>query len=191
VSIPTPPPPATLVLSVLSAKWEMFWPGLIPRLEAAFGPVDFLSDPIAFDHTDYYDRELGSPITRRILGFERPTPQDNLVDIKLATNALENDLRGEDCRRIVNLDPGLISPERLVLATGKNFTHRIYLGKGIFADLTLFYQKGDWKALPWTFQDYNSPEVRAILTELRLRHLARRATDTAAQDKRNTLCSPA
>jgi hypothetical protein len=186
VSIPAPPPPATLILSILSAKWELFWPGLVGRLEAAFGPTDFVSDPLAFDRTDYYDREFGTPLTRRILSFARPTPQDGLVDIKLATNAIENDLRSEDCRRTVNLDPGLITPERLVLATGKNFTHRVYLGKGIFADLTLIYQKGDWKALSWSFPDYNSPEIRAILTELRLRHLAKREPTTNARDKRNT-----
>jgi hypothetical protein len=192
VSIPAPPPPATLVLSILSAKWDLFWPALLGRLEAAFGPADFVSAPLAFDRTAYYEREFGAPLSRRILGFARPVPQDSLADVKLATNAVEDDLRGEDCRRIVNLDPGLITPERLVLATGKNFTHRVYLGKGIFADLTLIYQKGDWKALPWSFPDYASPEIRAILTELRLRHLARReSAPRAARDKRNTRCSSA
>ncbi|MBF0481549.1 MAG: DUF4416 family protein [Desulfovibrionaceae bacterium] len=176
MSTPAPPPPATLILSILSAKWEAIWPGLTARLENDFGPADFVSDPLAFDHTGYYDQELGTPITRRILAFERLVPQDDLADIKLAANTVENELRDAGGRRIVNLDPGLISPERLVLATGKNFTHRVYLGKGVFADLTLYYQKGDWNALPWTFPDYNGPELRAILTQLRLRHLARRAT---------------
>lgn len=178
MSSPTPPPPATLILSVLSAKWELFWPALADRLEEIFGPVDYISEPIAFNRTAYYDREFGAPLSRRILGFERQVPQDALADVKLAANALENDLRGEDGRRIVNLDPGLITAERLVLATGKNFTHRIYLGKAVFADLTLIYQKGDWKALPWTFPDYDSPEIRAVLTQLRQRHLDRRQAAT-------------
>jgi hypothetical protein len=191
MSIPTPPPPATLVVSILSSVWESIWPGLLGRLEELFGPAEFVSDPLPFDVTGYYDAEFGTPLARRVLGFERLVAQETLADVKLATNALENELLTEGCRRVVNLDPGFITPERLVLATGKNFTHRVYLKKGIFADLTLIYQKGDWRALPWTFPDYNSPEVRAILTDLRLGHLAKRAISTHQAGKRIPKCSPA
>ena len=94
-------------------------------------------------------------------------PLDGLAAVKVATNALERDSAGPDGRRLVNLDPGYLTLERLVLASGKNFTHRVYLGRGIWADLTLIYQGGDWVSLPWTFRDYASAPVQAFLTRVR------------------------
>jgi hypothetical protein len=80
----------------------------------------------------------------------------------------------------VNLDPGLLTPENFILATGKNFSHRVYLGNGVFADLTLVYRNGGFHPLPWTYPDYASEEVRSLLRDLRREHMveenARRAT---------------
>ncbi len=166
MSTPSIPAPAKAVLSILSARWQTFWPGLLPHLETIFGPVDFQSEPIPFTQTTYYDAELGTPIFRRILAFARPLPMDRLPAVKLATNALEQAF-AEDGRRRFNLDPGYLTRERLVLATGKNFAHRIYLGQGIFADLTLIFRKGHFEALPWTFPDYRTPEIQEILTQIR------------------------
>jgi hypothetical protein len=166
VSTPAVPLPARVFLSVLSARWDEFWTGLRPRLEELLGPVDYESDPIPFTQTGYYDRELGTPITRRILSSGRPLDMDALPGLKLATNALEGQwARGG--RRLFNLDPGYITQERLVLATGKNFSHRVYLSRGIWADLTLIFHGGDWFDLPWTFPDYATPEIKAHLTRLR------------------------
>ena len=89
---------------------------------------------------------------------------------KLFTNGLEETLARPDGSRRVNLDPGLLTQERFVLGTGKNFTHRVYLGEGIFADLTLVFQAGSWQTLPWTFPDYASPDMLEILTDIRLRY---------------------
>ncbi|MDY7000592.1 MAG: DUF4416 family protein [Thermodesulfobacteriota bacterium] len=166
MSVPREPLPAKLFLSILSAGWDAFWPGLLKELNQAFGKADYVSEPIAFDQTSYYDKELGTPITRRVLGFEELKPQDRLPEIKLATNALEEKYAHEN-KRIFNLDPGFITLERLVLATGKDFTHRIYLGRGIRADLTLIFTGKGWQKLPWTFPDYAGPELQAHLTRLR------------------------
>jgi len=170
MSIPTPPLPAKLVCSVLSARFDTLWPATLAALEERFGPADSISDELAFDFTAYYDRELGTPIARRFLSFARLVPQDGLIAAKLATNALETALAGPDGRRRVNCDPGLLTQERLVLATGKNFTHRVYLGQGLYADLTLVFQAGSWQTLPWTFPDYASPALRDILTAIRDRY---------------------
>ena len=83
---------------------------------------------------------------------------------------MEQRRAGPDGRRLFNLDPGLLSQERLVLATGKNYTHRLYLGQGIWGDLTLIFQNGGWRAQPWTFPDYAGPELQEHLTRLRVRH---------------------
>jgi hypothetical protein len=170
MSLPRTPLPAKLVCSVLSADLAGLYPTVLTALEGLFGPVDFATEALPFPFTTYYDRELGTPITRRFLSFARLMPQDGLAPAKLATNALEARLAEADGRRRVNCDPGLLTQERLVLATGKNFTHRVYLGQGIFADLTLVFQAGTWQILPWTFPDYASPAMRDILTAIRDRY---------------------
>jgi hypothetical protein len=166
MSTPTIPAAAKTFLSVLSADWDSFWPRLRPRLQELLGEIDYESDHIPFTQTSYYDRELGSPITRRILSFAPPLAMDKLAAVKLATNSLEHEW-SRDGARLFNLDPGYITQERLVLATGKNFSHRVYLTDGIWADLTLIFHKGDWFDLPWTFPDYASPAIKEHLTRIR------------------------
>ncbi len=173
MSIPKTPLPAQLILSVLSSTWQDFQTRLLDELIRELGRIDFQSETLAFTETSYYDQELGTPITRKIFGFEALLPPEKLADIKLSTNALEQRFQQQDGRRIFNLDPGLVFQERLVLATGKNFSHRIYLGKGIWADLTLLYQKGKWQSLPWSFPDYAGHEVQEVLTRLRNRYTSK------------------
>lgn len=172
MSIPGDPGPAMAVLSVLSARMDEMWPGILARVTELFGPACHVSPDLPFAFTHYYDAELGTPIVRRMLGFSRLVPQDSLAGAKLATNELETDLARPDGLRTVNLDPGLLTQERLVLATGKNFGHRVYLGRGIFADLTLVFRHGSWQTLAWTFPDYRSPELQAELTAMRGKYRA-------------------
>lgn len=170
MSRPREPLPAKLVCSVLAADLPAVWPSVVSRLEERFGPAEVASPVLAFRHTAYYEDELGAPLFRRVLAFARLFPQGELRPAKLFTNSLEQALSRPDGSRRVNLDPGLLTQERLVLATGKNFTHRVYLGDGIFADLTLVFQAGSWQTLPWTFPDYAAPDMAAILTDIRRRY---------------------
>jgi len=167
MSIPEYPYPAQAVLSILSSQWSLFWPDLLKDLKKELGDTDYISDILAFTETDYYNQELGTPIQRRILGFGPLVDQEDLVKIKLWTNSLEQEHKRPDGTRLFNLDPGLITLERLVLATGKNYTHRIYLREGIWADLTLIYRARGWQSLPWTYPDYASRYIQEILTNLR------------------------
>ncbi len=169
MSVPRHPKPGKLFLSVLSSKWRLFRPELMDILEQIFGRHDYLTDPIPFTETSYYDQELDTPISRRILTFEHLVELDSLVNIKLATNNLER-LFKDGRNRTFNLDPGILTMERLVLATGKNFTHRIYLSQGIWADLTLIFTRGDWKDLSWTFPDYSSEKIKKHLRIIRNRY---------------------
>ena len=170
MSRPAPPVPAKLVLSLLSSDRALLTGELPHILEHSFGPIDLLTEPIAFTETSYYDAELGTPILRRFLSLVQLVEQDRLVEMKLRTNALEQRLARGDGRRRVNIDPGWLTLERFVLATGKNNAHRIYLGRGIWADLTLLYRKSGWQALPWTFFDYAGTEVQSVLTRIRDRY---------------------
>ncbi|MCM0756700.1 DUF4416 family protein [Desulfovibrio aminophilus] len=167
MSAPRVPEPGLLVLSVLCAEWEACWPELSAALEERFGPADFVSGFMDFGHTAYYDRELGAPLRRRMLAFERLVPLDCLPEAKLFTNGLERAGARPDGGRRFNLDPGVLTQERLILATGKNFTHRVYLGQGIWADLTLVYTGGGWLVLPWTFPDYAAPDMLELLSAMR------------------------
>ena len=167
MSTPAPAPDALLLFAVLSSTWETVWPGVRHPLEKTFGPVHDLGERLLFTHTDYYNAELGTPLYRRLLYAEKLYPQDQLAEAKLQSNAIEDSWRDPQGRRRINLDPGLLSLERLVLATGKGFTHRIYLKDGIWADLTLIYQKGAWRSFSWTFADYADAPLQAWLTRLR------------------------
>jgi hypothetical protein len=181
VSTPKHPAQAQLFLSVLSARMDDLWEGFRHTLVERFGPMEYLSDPFSFAETEYYDDELGTPILRRIIGFERLVEQDSLPGIKLWTNALEMAWASSG-KRLFNLDPGLLTLERLVLATGKNFTHRIYLGAGIWGDLTLIYTKGDWQTLPWTFPDYAGPVMREHLDRIRVLYAGKCASQRTPQE---------
>jgi len=168
LSSPRVPPPAKLVMSVLgNADKRIQEAG--DRLEKEFGPADFISDVLPFDWTDYYASEMGAPLVRRFLGFDRLVELDRLPEIKRSTNDLEQALSVSG-RRTVNIDPGLLTQGSLVLATGKDRGHRIYLGKGIFADLTLLYQSKSYRPLPWTYPDYACEEVVTYMNRIRIRY---------------------
>lgn len=169
MSTPRPPSPARLIVGAFLRERDLL-PELAERLATAFGPVELVSDWMPFDYTSYYEREMGTPLFRRMFSFARLVEQERLADIKLFTNALESEYR-VDGRRRVNLDPGYLLRERFVLATGKNYSHRIYIGKGIYADLTLVFTGGEYRALDWTYPDYADPRMRAFLKTARTRYV--------------------
>jgi hypothetical protein len=114
---------------------------------------------------------MGPHIWRRLISFEKLVPRDQLPDIKCFCMDLEKQFLDEQGNRRVNLDPGLLTTENLILATGKNFSHRIYLRRGIFAEMTLYYHNQRFNRLPWTYPDYGSEEFCAIFTDMRKRLL--------------------
>lgn len=157
-----------LISSLFSPSKELI-DDVIPELEQMFSPSDWRSPELYFDRTKYYAWEMGWPLHRRFVSFERLIRPTDIVEIKIATNRMENGY-SQDGRRRVNIDPGYISLERLVLATGKNYTHRIYLSKGIYADLTLIFHKEGFRPLQWTYKDYASPEIIGLFNEVRERY---------------------
>ena len=130
---------------------------VIDELAGLFGTPDVITPWLMFDRTRYYEKEMGWPLHRRFVTFTELISPEDLVDKKLNTNKIEEKYSTEGKRRI-NIDPGYICLERLVLATGKNYTHRIYLSKGIYADLTLVFNKGTFKPLEWSYRDYSDTE---------------------------------
>lgn len=168
MSTPRAPEHAKLVVSII-LKDHSLLAELAAELEALFGPLEMVSRWLPFDFTHYYETEMGRPLVRRMLAFRTLVAQDRLADIKLATNALEARYAAERRRR-VNIDPGILVLSRFVLATGKNFAHRIYLAKGIYADLTLIYTRGAFQTLPWTYPDYADGDLLVFLEQVRRRY---------------------
>lgn len=165
MSVPSPPKPCKLVFGLLLAAGQDKGP-VLAALQDRFGPVDYVSRPQPFTFTSYYEKEMGPGILRCFGSFERLVDPGDLPAIKLATNQIEKTLADRGHRR-ANIDPGILSEERLVLATGKNYTHRIYLRDGIYADLTLLFKKGCYRPLPWTYPDYADREARYLFGLLR------------------------
>jgi hypothetical protein len=120
------------------------------------GPVDHESELFDFSFTGYYNDEMGDNLRRKFLTFEKLVSLENIGSVKILTNKIENRLAIKDKRRI-NLDPGYVSLAALVLLTTKDYYHRIYLGKGIHAEVTLFYKDKTFRPLEWTYPDYRSP----------------------------------
>lgn len=165
MSVPKIPAPAKLVISLLMGDRKHF-EAVAQMLADKFGAPDFISSWMAFDYTDYYTPEMGAPLSRRMMAFKTLVRQEDLPEIKLITNAVE-DRFAKGGSRTVNIDPGYLLQERFVLATGKNFAHRIYAGRGIYADLTLIYQKNAFRALPWTYPDYAADDMQTVLGAIR------------------------
>lgn len=158
-----------LISSLFSSEQELI-ERVIKEMEGYFGSVDWVSEKLVFNRTRYYEKEMGWPLYRRFISFSKLISPDYIVDIKLMTNKVENE-HLVDKRRKINIDPGYISLERLVLATNKNYIHRIYLKKGIYADLTLIFYAGTFKPLAWTYTDYADEKVISYFNMLRDRDL--------------------
>jgi hypothetical protein len=169
MSRPQPPAPAKLVVGLLLQRIHSILP-VVHDLQAAFGSIDMISPWFPFGYTDYYAPEMGAPLFRRVIVFKRLAEQGLLADIKLATNAIELKYT-QNGKRTVNIDPGLLLQERFVLATGKNYSHRIYIGNGIYADLTLIYRNGAYRVLDWTYPDYAAEGLRDYLLAIRRKYV--------------------
>ena len=168
MSQPQSPSPAKLVMSLLMAD-KSLGPRIIIELEEVFGAIEMVSPWMDFCYTDYYGPEMGMPLHRRMLVFKELIAQSDLARIKLRTNEIEMQYAHRGKRR-VNIDPGYLLYERFVLATGKNYAHRIHVGHGIYADLTLIYQQGAYRPLPWTYPDYQEKAIGEFLLEVRRKY---------------------
>jgi hypothetical protein len=139
---------------------------VIARLEDKFGPHDFSFGPVPFSWTDYYEKEMGEDLIKRFYCFRDLIARETLPAIKLATNALEMEYVEHSGRR-VNIDPGYLSRDKLVLASTKDFFHRLYLGDGIYGEVTLHFRREVFRHFSWTYPDYQEGAVHDMLRRAR------------------------
>jgi len=159
------PEKAILFIGILYNK-EDYCEKAFNLLEPYLGESFFVTKQIKWIHTEYYRDELGWPIYRRFIAFKKVIDPSEIKEIKLLTNQLEEYL-SINGKRTVNLDPGYVTLSKVVLATTKNYTHRIYLGKGIYAEVTLYYKDGSFKDHIFTYKDYKSDTYKNIFQRIR------------------------
>lgn len=165
----TRPKPVKLIMGMLSSIRALFEE--VPALlEERLGKIETQSKIIPFDFTNYYKKEMGSGILRVFYSFKNLINPEEIAAIKVWTNELEERfMQNEEYRikRPVNLDPGYLTQCQLILASTKDFYHRIYLQKGIYAEVTLYYKYGKYVNLPWTYPDYQTEEYKNFFLHVR------------------------
>jgi hypothetical protein len=173
MGIPREPKPAKYFVALLSSGLDH-----LTRAEndlvSAIGAIDSRSETWPWAVSLFYEKEMGPKLLRRFVSFEPLLSPEKLADVKLATQQVEEKNRGTMMRpygRRVNLDPGYIEAGKLVLASTKNASQRIYLRSGIYAEATLLYYEGGFHGCSYTYPDYLWPETLAFLTRLRVIYL--------------------
>ena len=156
-------------VGLLTSRLDLL-PRIYKSLEEKLGPIDFTGELIEFSFTSYYEKELGTELKRQFLSFQELISPDRLVEVKLFTNDLELKYSMEGKRQL-NIDPGYLNDARVVLASTKDFSHRIYMGQGIYAEITLLFRRHHFEALPWTYPDFRSEAYQKILLNLRKKYM--------------------
>ena len=167
---PKEPEPAKLFMSLIALDHATFTRGM-EDLGSLFGKADYMSEKFPFDFTDYYTQEMGKPLFRHFITFGRLIPMASLPDIKRATNQLEERYAALNGNRCINIDPGYVCLEHVILATTKGYTHRPYLRDGIYADLTLVYRNKSFQPLEWTYPDYRREEIISLFNQFRKKYV--------------------
>ena len=163
------PKPAKLVVGILAAN-ENLLTAAQDILRKKFGGCDVVSEIWPFVHTDYYQQQAGENIIKRYLSFEKLISPGKIAKIKHITNKMEVKLASKfngSLDRPVNIDPGYIETSKLVLATTKDFSHRIYIGKKMWAEVTLTYHKGQWLSYRYTFPDHKEDRYHKFFSQAR------------------------
>jgi len=174
--------PAKLICGIISGR-DIFFREGEERLTALFGPVDIRSQTFDFDLTDYYEPQMGKGLKRLFLAFEQLVNPERLSEIKLRTNELEEEIGGRfgEALRHVNIDPGILTASALIMATAKNFSHRIPLRQGIYGHLEFLFTKAGVKTLDWTYPDFRKVNTQAFFGEVRRNYLSRLKSGPAAK----------
>ncbi|MCL5036800.1 MAG: DUF4416 family protein [Chloroflexi bacterium] len=168
-----PPAPVKFLAAILYND-EKAADEAVKKLVEIFGPVDFESSSFPFDFTDYYENEMGGPLFRKFVSFKNLRLPDFLLEAKIECARLEAG-SAVDGKRTVNIDPGYIDHFKLVLASFKFGGQKIYMGGGIYADMTLWYSKGSFEPFAWSFPDFKSKRYDWLLMEIRRRYKSQAA----------------
>lgn len=163
------PKPVVLFTAISSADEKAIRWGR-EALEDRWGPIELQSSIFNFDQTKFYQKQMGDDLRKQFVAFKNLVDPAFIVDAKLFSNQLEQEYReiaATELNRPINIDPGYVTEAKLVLATTKDRDHRIYLDRGILAEITSYYQGHHWQTSRWTYPDYNTPLCHQFLTQCR------------------------
>jgi hypothetical protein len=169
---PRPFVPVKLICGIIASSYAVF-EDADKSLVGLYGPIDHASSEFMFNFTDYYVKQMGKGLKRKFVSFARLFSPEDLSGIKLQTNRMEEDLRkrsGSE-HRVVNLDPGYITPSALIMATAKDFAHRVPLQNGIYAHLEFLFGKDEIRILDWTYPDFRIEACQGFLLGVRKAYL--------------------
>ena len=158
---PLKPKKVKLFIGIIYNKKEVL-NSILPVLKKKFGEIEDKLE-YNFNHTDYYEDELGKKLKKYVIVFKKEINPELLPNIKLFTNSIEYKTN----KRIINLDPGYLNKQKLILATTKERPHRIYLKNGIYADLTYLFKKNDCIILRNTFPDFREKFVQEFFIKIK------------------------
>ena len=169
---PKPFLPVKLIVGLISSS-VLHFEEAEKALIDLYGPTDLKSPCFPFDLTDYYEKQMGKNLQRIFLSFAGLISPEKLSGIKVQTNALEETLRRESggSLRIVNIDPGIVTASALIMATAKDFAHRVPLAGGIYAHLEFLFTKNGVKILEWTYPDFRQPGYQEFFSSVRRTYL--------------------
>lgn len=141
-------------------------------LAERYGPIEIHGPIVPWNHTDYYRDELGTRVARKFIFFQDPIDPEKLPEIKLVTNGIERSTaasEGSSFSRRFNIDPGYVTEAKVVLATTKDYAHRLYLAKGIYGEVELRYSREDRKYLPFahTYPDFGDADALRLFLQAR------------------------
>lgn len=166
MSTPRASHPALLFTAVLFSK-DVDIKKVITGLTDVLGDVLVQSQEIGFVWSDYYEKEMGKDLNRVFVVYKGIVQRDHLVKVKRLTDDIERSYMQKN-KRMVNIDPGLICAENLILATNKPFFHRIYLSDGVYAEVTLFFKNNTYNPIElWTYPEYRSSPVLDFFNSVR------------------------
>ena len=166
ISILQVPHPVKLFIGMLTQDVALFGQ-LGEELKDIFGPVDMESHIWDWEHTDYYSKEMGADLKRKFVFFENLIDPGAISGIKLKTIEFEKQYKNKTGGRRINLDPGYLDSAKIVLVSTKDFSHRIYLGNGIYGEVTVIYSGKNYQILPFTYPDFRTPEYLNVFREAR------------------------
>jgi len=168
MSFPKNPPPVLYFIAVTEREKGYFLKNLRDKMESELGMILAESKGFNFsEFTSYYEKEMGSPLWKTIYAFERLREPEFLIELKHLCFSLERETADSQGKRVVNLDPGYLTLSKVVLSTFKDYAHRIYLGRSVFAEVTLFFKEGSFHPFPWTYPDYQQEDLIAFFNGVR------------------------
>jgi len=168
------PKPVKLFIAFL-ADHETLFPAAEKDLGAIWGAIDLATRTFPWAMTDYYKAEMGSGLLRKFVSFDALISPERLPEIKLMTQGLEEGHRwveGDKRGRRLNADPGYLEAAKVVLASTKNTSHRIYLRSGIYGEVALRFYNGSFQPSSYTYPDYCWPETLSFFAAARSLYLS-------------------